>query len=271
MDHAERTGLAIAAVGHVILFGVLSLGLFTKPAPKPPLNDVMDVAFVDAVSLRSAAPAASEPPARSEAPERGTPDAPPPEAAPRAAREAAPAPKPPEPRPSVAKPAPEKPTPAKSRLSRDMLKGLRDPAEPKARAAGSRLGPDFLESITAADKGGKGTAPRAATVDARAMAGLAGAIAAQVKPCYVVPAGGTDSSNIVTVLRLQFKPDGSVAGKPSVVEQSGVTAANQSYSRQMAEAAKRAVLKCAPLRLPPDLYRGGWEDIEFGFNPRQMG
>jgi hypothetical protein len=103
------------------------------------------------------------------------------------------------------------------------------------------------------------------------MAGLAAAIAAQVKPCYVVPAGGTDAQVIVTVLRLRFNPDGSVATPPAITEQSGVTAANQAYARQMGEAARRAVLRCSPLRLPADLYEGGWEDIEFVFNPRMMG
>jgi hypothetical protein len=144
-----------------------------------------------------------------------------------------------------------------------MLKGLKDPK-------GSRLGPDFLKGISA-EKTGKASTPRAATVDARAMAGLAAAIAAQVKPCYVVPSGGTDSGNIVTVLRLRFKPDGSTATPPAIVEQNGVGDSNRAYAQQMGDAAKRAVLRCSPLRRPAELYKGGWEDIEFVFNPRMMG
>ncbi len=35
--------------------------------------------------------------------------------------------------------------------------------------------------------------------------------------------------------------------------------------------ARRALLRCAPLKLPPDLYEGGWQDIEFVFNPKVMG
>ena len=136
---------------------------------------------------------------------------------------------------------------------------------------GSRLGPDFLKGISPEKSAGKATTPRAATVSAQAMAGLAAAIAAQVKPCYVVPAGGTDSGNIITVLRLRFNPDGSVSTAPRIAEQSGVTESNQAYARQIGEAARRAVLRCSPLRLPADLYKGGWEDIEFVFNPRLMG
>jgi outer membrane biosynthesis protein TonB len=270
MDRAERTGLGIALVGHAVLFAALSLGLLTSSKPKPPMHDPMDVQLVDEIGLRSAMPEpAVEPPAPSEAPDLGPPEeAPPPEPAP-APPTPVPQPTPP-PRPAEAKPAPEKPKPQppKPRLSPDIVKGLRDPAP--SRPKGSRLGPDLLKGI-ADTPSGKASTPRAATVDARAMAGLAAAIAAQVRPCYVVPAGGTDSADIVTVLRLRFNTDGTTATAPTVVEQSGVSGANQAYARQMADAAKRAVLRCSPLRLPADLYEGGWEDIEFVFNPRMMG
>jgi hypothetical protein len=100
------------------------------------------------------------------------------------------------------------------------------------------------------------------------MNGLAAAIKRQIQPCYEVGAlQGTPAMDIVTVLRLRFNRDGSVAGEPAVAEQTGVTAANQGYRRQMAEVARRAVLRCAPLRLPPELYEGGWSDIQFVFTP----
>ncbi len=41
-------------------------------------------------------------------------------------------------------------------------------------------------------------------------------------------------------------------------------------ARQIGEVAKRAVLRCAPLRLPAELYEGGWEDLELVFTPGQM-
>ena len=257
MDRAERTGLGIAAAGHVVLFGALSLGLLTTSKPKPPMNDPMEVQLVDEIGLRSAMPTASvEPPAPSEAPEIAKPQEAVPEPAP---QPPAPVPKP-EPKPAAAKPTPPDEQP---RRRPDK------PATEKPR--GSRLGPDFLKGISPEKSAGKGTAPRAATVSAQAMAGLAAAIAAQVKPCYVVPAGGTDSGNIITVLRLRFNADGSVSTEPRIAEQSGVTESNQAYARQIGEAARRAVLRCSPLRLPAELYKGGWEDIEFVFNPRLMG
>lgn len=288
MDRAERTGLGIAFGGHVLLFAILSLGILSTSKPLPPMHEPMDVMLTDEIGMRSAMPEpAVEPPATSEAPEVGKPEesaAPAPEPAPAPVKaEAAPAPPP---KPSE-KPAPPKETaPAdprdrrrpdqdarKSRLNSDIVKGLKDPAaKPTAdKAKGSRLGPDFLKGISPEKSTSKSTTPRAAVVDARAMAGLAAAIAAQIRPCYVVPAGGTDAAAIVTVLRLRFKPDGSIATPPAIVEQTGVGASNQGYAQQMGEAARRAVLRCSPLRLPADLYEGGWEDIEFVFNPRMMG
>jgi hypothetical protein len=35
----------------------------------------------------------------------------------------------------------------------------------------------------------------------------------------------------------------------------------------MAEAAIESVLRCAPLRLPPDVHRGAWVTIDLTFSP----
>jgi hypothetical protein len=261
IDRTERTGFGVALLGHLLLFGALSVGLAMH---QPRLNlpqDAMDVELVGPIGLRSSLPnPATEPPAESQAPEQGKP-----------AEAITPAPdaakSPPVPQPSAVpppRPVPEKRTP----LSSDFLKDIQSRAA-KEKATGKRLGADFLKGITAEATGGKGSAPRAAITGPQ-MAGLAAAIAAQVRPCYNVPTGGSEASLIVTVLRLRFARDGSVSGAPTVVDHSGVTSANQAYVRQMDDAARRAVLRCAPLKLPANLYEGGWEDIEFVFNPRTM-
>ncbi len=274
MDRVEATGFGVAAAGHVMLLGVLSLGFAS--ATRPPLvTDSIEVAFVDEIGLKAAVTEAeTEAPAEAEAPVAGPPE----EAIPAPAEtppEPKPAPQPkaavptPEPKPkkekqpvkaAPARPAPKKAAPSDSEAS----------AKGSARQArASRIGSDLLKGL--ADPGrGKATAPRAA-VSSRNMAGLAQAIIAQVKPCYVVPTGGTDSGSIETVLRLRLREDGSVATPPAMIEQNGVTSANRPYARQMADAAKRAVLRCSPLKLPPDLYEGGWEDITFGFRAEAMG
>ena len=117
---------------------------------------------------------------------------------------------------------------------------------------------------------GKGEQARAA-VSGAAMNGLGAAIKRQVEPCYDLGGlGGTPAMQIVTVLQLRFNPDGSVAGTPQLVEQKGVDDGNRAYAKQMVEVSRRAVLRCAPLKLPAELYAGGWENITMGFIPGQM-
>lgn len=270
IDAAERRGLSLAIAGHLILFALLSLSLLFRSTPKLLPQDSMDVQLVGPIGLQSALPKpSSEPPAESQAPEVAPPAEavaqPEPQPKPAPKVEPAPAPKP----APVA--APKKPAPPKrEKLTDDLLKDIQDRAAKEKKAKGQRLGDDFLKGITAEKTGGKSQTPRA-TLSGIQMRGLASAIAAQVKPCYVIPTGGADAASIVSIMRLRFNPDGSVDGKPSVTDHQGVTGTNQSYVRQMDDAAIRAVLRCSPLKLPPELYEGGWEDIEFTFSPRAMG
>ena len=44
---------------------------------------------------------------------------------------------------------------------------------------------------------------------------------------------------------------------------------NQAYARAFVETARRAVLRCAPLELPDDLY-SYWREFELNFDPRLM-
>lgn len=280
---ADRQGLAFSVGAHVLLFGALTLGMMLRVVHPPLPKEMMDVDLVGPIGRVSALPnPATEAPAESQAPEIDKPsDSPPaepePTPAPTPTSTPAPAPTPaprPEPKPAptptpTPKPAEKAPAKPREKLSSDFLKDVRAQAASERKPTGARLGPEFLKGIASQKTDGRGQAPRAALSGIQ-MAGLAAAIAAQVRPCYVVPSGGTDASAIITVLRLRFNRDGSVSGSPSVVDHQGVTSANQGYVRQMDDAARRAVLRCAPLKLPADLYEGGWEDIEFVFNPRSM-
>lgn len=269
IDSTDRKAFQLAVVGHILLFGLLSASLMFRTTPKRLPQEVMDVQLVGPIGLKQVAPKPStEAPAESQAPEEAPPKEAPAKAEP--TPEPVPAPKPePKPKPT-AKPAPVKPEPKKrEKLSDDIVKGLKEASSKEKKPAGSKLGPDFLKGITSSKTGGKSQTPRAALSGIQ-MRGLASAIAAQVKPCYVVPTGGADAVSIVTVLRLRFNPDGSVSGTPSATAHEGVTDTNRSYVRQMDDAAVRAVLRCSPLKLPADLYAGGWEDIEFGFYPQAM-
>lgn len=262
-----------------------------EPAPAPPPKP-------------EPAPAPPKPAPPKPTPPKPTPKpVPKPEPKPTPRPEPKPKPKPAPPKPAPPKPAPPKPTPpkpaapakpapektevpAKSAAKPAPTKAAAAPAKPakpaaepgsgakadgKPKATGSRLGPDFLKGIKSDAPSTKPAAPAASAVSAQAMAGLGAAIKRQVQPCYELGSlGGTSAMQIVTVLRLRFNPDGTVNGTPQVVEQTGVNGENRSYARQMAELSRRAVLRCAPLKLPAELYKGGWDDLDLGFIPNQM-
>ena len=103
--------------------------------------------------------------------------------------------------------------------------------------------------------------------DARAVADVLESAAAQVKRCYRAPRVRHGGRQIVTRLRVRFAIDGALIGLPVVIAQSGLTQANGSDAGEMAEAASLAVILCAPLRLPPDLYHRGWKEFELTFSP----
>ncbi len=115
MDRSEKIGLGVAVVGHVLLFGALSLGFLGAPElPKKIEQQPIDVSLVPDVALEATAPQSVETPAESVAPDEGAPE----DAAPPAPEEAEPEPKPdpvppaPQPKPAPPKPAPKpQPTP----------------------------------------------------------------------------------------------------------------------------------------------------------------
>lgn len=101
---------------------------------------------------------------------------------------------------------------------------------------------------------------------ARAVASAAG----QVQRCYRTPRIPREGRQITIVLRVRFGTDGALVGLPELLAERGVTAENQVYAQRMAEAAVLAVIRCAPLRLPPELYQGGWDQFELTFSPRAV-
>jgi colicin import membrane protein len=77
--------------------------------------------------------------------------------------------------------------------------------------------------------------------------------------------GAANVANLKVVLRVLFKPDGSVTAPPALVAGSA-----SPYGPAMAESAKRAILTCQPFKmLKPEHYEL-WKDIEITFDPRDM-
>lgn len=91
--------------------------------------------------------------------------------------------------------------------------------------------------------------------------------ARQVRRCYRAPRVASVGRQIITRVRIRVAPDGALGGLPQVVEQAGIHPGNQPYASRMAEAAILSVIQCAPYRLPEQLARGAWVEIELTFSP----
>ena len=76
-------------------------------------------------------------------------------------------------------------------------------------------------------------------------------VARQVRRCYRSPRVPSAGRRIVTRLLVRYGPDGTLIGLPILIGQQGVTSESRPYAARMTEAAKAAVIRCDPMRLPP--------------------
>jgi hypothetical protein len=103
--------------------------------------------------------------------------------------------------------------------------------------------------------------------DPRTIARVTDSAAAQVKRCYRAPRLTRAARQITTRLRVRYTVDGQLADYPVLVSQSGITPSNRAHAPAMAEAAMIAVVRCAPLTLPPEFYHAGWDEFDLTFSP----
>lgn len=80
------------------------------------------------------------------------------------------------------------------------------------------------------------------------------------------PPAGKDAREISVVIRVEMNPDATVR---TVTFVSSSKPQNAAYVKQSIDAAKRAVLKASPLKLPLDRY-DRWKVFEFNFDPRDI-
>jgi outer membrane biosynthesis protein TonB len=262
MERAEQAGLGVAVLGHAALLAALTLGLFSATAPSP-VQDAIEVSFVDEVALDSASPApAAEAPPPAAAPELGPPEQPAP--APQATPTPAPTPAPVAPAPT---PRPVAAQPVRQSDSRDRRRPEEPRQTPGQRARANRLADLNLDGL-GPDRPRRPNAQPAAPAAAmtgQARASIAQLIARQVQPCadrQVHPGPGAE--RIATRLRLRLGPDGSLQGRPVVAGQSGIDDENRRYAQRVADLAVNTFVSCAPLRgLPQELYAvpGGWSNF----------
>ena len=91
---------------------------------------------------------------------------------------------------------------------------------------------------------------------------LGGIIREQIERCYMQPVGASAGNVTLPMLEIRFNADGTLLGEPRILR-AGAT----SMDRAVAEAALRAVRRCAPYRIPDKFapYYDAWKlwNVEF--------
>jgi hypothetical protein len=87
------------------------------------------------------------------------------------------------------------------------------------------------------------------------------ALKAQAKRCWKIPAGWNDPVQISVTIRFRLNRDGTLKGKPAVVQFPA-----SELGKTAAENAMRAVSQCGPFDLPADKY-DQWRDVQLRFEP----
>ncbi len=255
----ERIGLGIAVVLHLALAAAFLVqpskrDAFT-PAPKMTVNLTSDV------GLEATAPDPVPTSAAAIAPTLA------PEPAPVSEPVPAVQPMPVRPRPVPVERAVAKPAPKPSPVSREPRRRPDAPSQkerstPKP-AGGSRIGADFLpgsgDSTTTRE-----TRVPASQIGASAKASLFQAIAKELRPKWQPPSG-PEVEELVTKVRFRLNSDGSLAGSPEVVRQSGITDLNKPQAGRHGEMAVRAVRLAAPFDLPEEYYEA-WKVVTVDFD-----
>jgi colicin import membrane protein len=95
---------------------------------------------------------------------------------------------------------------------------------------------------------------------------LVGLLQEQIARCYSAPVAALTGKTTDPMLSLQFNPDGSLGAEPRIVQ-----AGSSSLDRAVAEAAIRAVRRCAPYRVPAQFapYYNEWKSMNAQFIPPQ--
>ena len=260
MDRAEKLGFGAATAGHVVLFGLLSVGFLATPNPSKIERNPVEVTFVDQVGLEAMAPRAStQPPATSVAPELGEPEPATPEPE---QMQSQPAPAPPQPAPEPVPAPTPKPTkpPVRQQQATPKAAAAAKPARKQPeRARGARLGPDFLKGITEQASASRTAQASAPTIGPREQASLAAELKRQLKPHWRPPSGADVEKLRVTVVA-SLREDGSIIGEPRVIGPSGVTPSNRAQADLFVERAVAAVKRGAPYNFPKQFY-AAWKVI----------
>ncbi|GGD94357.1 hypothetical protein GCM10011390_11390 [Aureimonas endophytica] len=189
-----------------------------------------------------------------------------------------PAPKP------VVKPAPPKPEVAQADKAETQKSDSKAKEKPKKEVAAkaSEEKSDFnadeiMAQLTKAKPSGGGAkrSTESASLGSKVTTGtklsrsqvgqLQGMIQEQMAKCWNPPAGIEAGESLKVAIKIHFNPSGEVEGVPEITQGGGSGA-----QRIAAEAAIRAIRRCAPFNLPAEMYAGGWEVTNLNFDPSEM-
>ncbi|MDG5746747.1 energy transducer TonB [Qipengyuania sp. XHP0207] len=257
----ERTGLLVALILHLALLAALFVqGLLPAPTFEP--VERMTVSLAEDVGLEATAPDPVPESRAATAPTLSDSPAPPEVApvAPPVPRQVTP------PVPRVQSPVPAPRTQPREAPRREQQRTQTQPRSSE-RSGGSRLGDNFLDGAGSSTTTSETRVP-ASQIGASAKASLVQAIARRIKPRWEPPSG-PEVEKITTFLRFRLNPDGSLAGRPEMVRQTGVNDTNRAQASRHAEQAIRAVQLAAPFDDLPEQYYEAWKLVgPFGFDWR---
>jgi len=106
------------------------------------------------------------------------------------------------------------------------------------------------------------TAAPSAPIGQQLTASELDAVRSQIAGCWYIDPGKKGADTIVVEIAVTLAPDGTVQ-TADIVDKSRLS---DPVYQAAAEAAKRAILKCHQLQLPPDKY-DTWKSTTFRFNP----
>lgn len=168
-----------------------------------------------------------------------------------------------------ARPSPPRPQPSETRRPEKPVERPRETAEQD-----SEFDPDKIAALLNKEKSAGGGARRSQQQaslggDRRTGAKLSqselDALRGQVSQCWSPPAGVSEAGSLRVTIRMRLDPSGGLEGRPDIIDGGSGSA----IERAAAEAALRAVMRCAPYTLPAEKY-DTWSEVLLNFDPSQM-
>ncbi len=273
-----RKSIVFSAIFHIVLAAVIFFGvdLFDE---EPPVITVVELVEYEEIAEEAASvePPEIEPDPIPEPEPEEAPEPEPEEVAEVPARaEEAPAPEP-EPEPEV---APVAKTPEKPKLVTQDIPNIRPRTKPKppSRFDTNRIAalldkrqeeakPQAPKTLQPKKPAAPNKPKRTSIQDQRVRASIQQAIASQISNCWNPPVGASYAETLIVKIHIYLRPDGNLIRAPEILDKNRM--ARDSFFRAAAEAARRAIQRCAPFVLPKEDY-DVWDFVELNFDPSTM-